>query len=184
MITAFVFDFDGTLFDSSEANVAAYDQAFREAGVHFNETAYRQAFGLRFQEMIDKIAPKTNQAVRDKIKAAKTNYYQESLSLIKPNSGLIAFLESIAGTYKTALVTTASKTNVANVLAHFGLPESLFTVIVTAEDVTHSKPHPECYQRAMEALQVEPSACIVFEDSDIGVAAAKAASAQVIRIAL
>ena len=51
----------------------------------------------------------------------------------------------------------------------------LFDVIVTADDVVHSKPAPDLYLRAMEVLGVRPEDCIVYEDSEIGIASARAA---------
>ena len=48
-------------------------------------------------------------------------------------------------------------------------------MIVTADDVVHSKPAPDLYLRAMEILGVRPEECIVYEDSEIGMASARAA---------
>ena len=48
-------------------------------------------------------------------------------------------------------------------------------MIVTADDVVHSKPAPDLYLRAMEVLGVRPEECIVYEDSEIGMASARAA---------
>ncbi len=184
MISSFIFDLDGTLFDSSEANVAAYSQAFKAAGVEFNENKYRQLFGLRFSEMIDAIAPGTNDEVKAKIKTAKAESYKANLALVKPNNGLIKLLEAVSPGFSTALVTTASKTNVTNLLKHFNIAEDLFKVIITGEDVTNGKPDPECYLKTIEALAVKPEDCCVFEDSPVGIEAARKAGIEVIKIAL
>jgi sugar-phosphatase len=55
-----------------------------------------------------------------------------------------------------------------------------FTVIVAQDDVAHGKPDPEPYLRAAELLALPPSALLVFEDTDVGVAAARAAGAYVV----
>jgi beta-phosphoglucomutase len=184
MTNYFLFDLDGTLFDTTEANIAAYSQAFQQVGLVFDETHYRQLFGLRFLEMMQQLAPEVDEATRNKVKALKSRFYKDNLDLVRPNHGLLALLQTISEDYKTALVTTASRSNVENLLTHFNVPQPLFDVIITGEDVAHGKPHPECYQLAADALQANPAECIVFEDSDIGVAAATAAGIKVIRINL
>jgi beta-phosphoglucomutase len=184
MFSAFLFDLDGTLFDSSRANIAAYSKAFQDVGVVFDEEKYRHLFGLRFDEMAKAIAPDADAQTLSTIRSLKVNYYKESLHLVKPNQALIELLKDISLTHATALVTTASSQNVKNLLAFFEVAENLFNVCITGEDVSHSKPHPECYTKAIEALQVEPAKCLVFEDSTIGVEAAERAGTQVIRITI
>ena len=51
----------------------------------------------------------------------------------------------------------------------------LFDVIVTADDVAHSKPAPDVYLRAMQLLDVPPHECVVYEDSEIGIESARRA---------
>lgn len=184
MITTLLFDLDGTLFDSTTANAKAYGLAFRAAGVPFEEQTYRAQFGLRFQEMMDSIAPDTSPEVREKIRSLKATYYRENIALVKPNYGLIALLRTTRAHHKTGLVTTASRGNVRNLLSHFSIESELFDTIITGDEVTRGKPDPECYTLAINKLGVLPKDCCIFEDSDVGVAAATKAGAQVIRIVL
>lgn len=184
MISALLFDLDGTLFDSSEANIAAYTQAFREVGIDFDKSSYTKLFGLRFQEMMDAIAPDSDEQTRKRIKDLKSEYYQHNLQLVRPNMGLLALLQSCSGKFQTALVTTASRKNVMNLLAHFSISSDLFDCIVAGEDVQKGKPDPECYISAARMLQVQPDECCVFEDSDLGVTAAKAAGSHFVKVSL
>jgi sugar-phosphatase len=50
-----------------------------------------------------------------------------------------------------------------------------FDAVVTADDITHGKPHPEIYLTAAAKLVVAPERCLVFEDAPAGIAAARAA---------
>ncbi|PJE65223.1 hydrolase [Candidatus Saccharibacteria bacterium CG10_big_fil_rev_8_21_14_0_10_47_8] len=184
MISALLFDLDGTLFDSTKANVKAYSQAFEKAGVVFSADKYRQLFGLRFGEMMEQIAPNTDPHVVEKIKNLKSEFYKENLEQVKPNVGLLNFLRDAKAHYKTALVTTASAKNVDSLLSHFLSGENLFDVIIRSEDVAKSKPDPECYKLAAERLGVDPSECLVFEDTKIGIDAAAAAGMAYIRVTL
>lgn len=95
--------------------------------------------------------------------------------------GAAAFVASLAGT-PHALVTSASRA-----LAHarmraagVAVPE----VVVTAEMVRASKPDPEGFRRGAELLGVEPGECVAFEDSEAGIAAARAAGMRVVGVAV
>lgn len=182
MYKAFIFDLDGTLFSTIEANVQAYAQAFAKADLPFDETTYRNLFGLRFQEMLEAIAPQATEQQAATVKRFKARYYAELTHLVEPNTALIGFLQTIHPGYKTALVTTARKDNATLLLDYFAIDTELFDIIVTGETVAASKPDPECYNIAIKELAVPAEQCCVFEDSDIGVEAATLAGTKVIRI--
>lgn len=184
MAASFIFDLDGTLFDSTEANIKAYRQAFKDVGLTFNARAYRKFFGLRFPEMMDQLAPNTNETTRETIKKQKAIHYKTNLKHINPNHGLLMFLKHISPTHLTALVTTASKHNVENLLEFFDIEKDLFNTIVTGEHVKNGKPDPECYTIAIKSLGVKASDCCVFEDSDVGIEAARRAGTNVIRVVM
>lgn len=184
MIRCLIFDLDGTLFDSREANVISYQLAFKDAGLTLDVEAYEKNFGHRFNELMDIMLPSSDDVARNKIKQQKAAYYSQQLSLVKPNLGLIELLKSAGDNYKTALVTTASRVNVTNLLEHFSIKENLFDHIITGEDVTYSKPNPECYKKAIAVLGAHPEECLVFEDSPIGIEAATNAGAHVIRVTI
>jgi len=76
---------------------------------------------------------------------------------------------------KTALATSASKKRMTVVLDIFHLHE-LFDVTVCDDDVTKSKPDPEIFLKAADTLRVKPEDCVVFEDSQNGILAAKSAN--------
>ncbi len=82
----------------------------------------------------------------------------------------------------TGLVTSANRDITHDILDHFEL-RSLFDIIVTFDDCKQRKPHPEPYLKGAELLHVTPAECLVFEDSQIGLRAAKDAGMMcVIRI--
>ncbi len=182
MIKYLIFDLDGTLFDSSKANIQSYSRAFSQAGVAFDEQKYVKNFGLRFGEMMDVISPGLTDTQKNKIRELKSTYYKEHLDLVIPNEGLLAIIES--NTYPAALVTTASKVNVDHLLDYFGVKKNLFKVIITGEDVSAGKPDPECYSLALKKLNAKPEECCVFEDSNTGIQAAKSAGIKVVKIVI
>ena len=78
-----------------------------------------------------------------------------------------------------ALVSAALRDEVEPVLAASGLRDA-FTVVLTQDDVVRGKPDPQPYLLAAERLGIEPAALAVFEDTDVGVASARAAGAYVV----
>lgn len=77
-----------------------------------------------------------------------------------------------------ALVTMSYQRFVAPILAH--LPAETFTVIVTGDQVTQGKPHPEPYETAAAALGLEPAQCLAIEDSNTGAKSAESAGCTVL----
>ena len=82
---------------------------------------------------------------------------------------------------QTVLVTTASGESVGAILRQFDLGRA-FDLVVTGDEVTRHKPDPEAYLLALARLQLEPAKCLAFEDSDVGVASARAAGIPVVRV--
>ena len=84
---------------------------------------------------------------------------------------------------KTAVVTSSNMDKMRNVYRQHPDFEQLFDRIITSEDFTKSKPHPECYQIAAEGFGLSPSECVVFEDSFNGLKSGRAAGMYVVGLA-
>jgi len=180
----YITDLDGTLCNTLEANIAAYGLAFADAGLKFDESAYRDNFGHRFDEMMQAIAPAATTEQRLFIADRKARHYKKQASLVLINEHLVDVLRHAkSNSIKVGLATTAKRRNALAVLQYFGL-EELFDVMIFGEDVTHSKPHPECYQLAIQHLGAQPSNVLIFEDSLVGLEAARNSGAHVLKIAI
>jgi HAD superfamily hydrolase (TIGR01509 family) len=183
-INAYITDLDGTLCDTRLANTVAYEQAFNDASIEFSRELYDECFGLRFDEMMDKLAANINMSQRKLVQERKRHHYANSLDLIKLNSGLLELLKSVKATGKlVGLATTAQSANAKIVLSHFFI-EDLFDEIVYGDEVTKGKPNPECYITIMKKLNAIPSECLIFEDTDFGIEAAKSSGANYIKVVL
>ena len=98
--------------------------------------------------------------------------YLPHLSLIK---GLREFLDkTFDRKIPMAIGSAAIPFNIDFILDNLGI-RKYFSAIVSADDVSISKPHPETFLKAAEQIHTEPSACLVFEDAPKGVEAAAAA---------
>lgn len=183
MIKLMITDFDGTLVDTFEANFSAYERAFQETDIPFSRQDYKRCFGFRFDRFMEEMKV-TDNAVSEKIKEAKSRYYPEFFHEIRVNEALVGLLSTFrAMGGKTALASTARRKNLMNVLNFVHLTD-MFDLIVAGEDVQKGKPSPEIYLNVMSALQVPPQETLIFEDSEVGFAAAHAAGVQCVKINL
>jgi HAD superfamily hydrolase (TIGR01509 family) len=103
----------------------------------------------------------------------KDRLYQKlALSGLCTVGHVIAYIRDLSDQgYALAVVTGAPRKEAKHVLETFDLAD-YFSQVVTGEDITLSKPHPEGYLKAAAMLQVSPSECIVIEDAPMGVNAA------------
>lgn len=176
MIKAIITDFDGTLVDTFEANFRAYKKAFRAVGLDLTAERYRESFGYRFERFMTEIGVNDNDTAY-RIKELKKEYYPQYFEYLKPNNALIALIASIkAMGVKTAIASTARRENLLNAVNYLGIAEH-FDLIYAGVDVKQGKPSPEIYLKSMNALGVVPDETLIFEDSQVGIEAAKASGA-------
>lgn len=176
MIKALITDFDGTLVDTFEANLRAYQKAFADVGATLTAERYRECFGYRFERFMTAMGIDDETALI--IKEAKKDCYPQYFEYLLPNHSLIGLLRSWhALGMKTAIASTARKENLMNAINHLGLAD-IFDLIYAGIDVKQGKPSPEIYNKAMAALDVSPEETLIFEDSKVGIEAAKASGAE------
>lgn len=176
MVKAIITDFDGTLVDTFEANLRAYQKAFQEVGLNLTAERYRECFGYRYDRFMQEMGV-TDKTIADSIKELKKKYYPEYFEYLKPNIALInliAGIKKMGG--KTAIASTARKENLMNVISYLGIARH-FDLIFAGVDVKKGKPDPEIYLKSMAALGVTPDETVIFEDSQVGIDAAKASGA-------
>lgn len=181
MIKAIITDFDGTLVDTFEANLATYQKVLGDQGIVLSREKYKECFGLRFDAFMAAIGV-DDERVRNLIKDAKTDLYPSFFDRLIPNSVLIDFLAVMRTSgVKVAIASTARKENLMNVLYSLGL-EDAFDLIMAGVNVTKGKPDPEIYELTMSRLGVTPDQVLIFEDSEVGFQAAEASGAKYIKI--
>jgi beta-phosphoglucomutase len=173
---AFIFDLNGTMIDDMHYHAQAwYDILNNElkAGLSWDEVKV-QMYGKN-SELLERIFGKNHFSHEQmkQLSLEKERRYQKEflpkLSLIK---GLPQFLkEASQQNIPMAIGSAAIPFNIDFVLDNLKIRE-YFKAIVSADDVTESKPNPETFMKCAQILNVEPEACIVFEDAPKGVEAA------------
>jgi HAD superfamily hydrolase (TIGR01509 family) len=95
--------------------------------------------------------------------------------------GAVEIVRRLSRRYPLAVASGSPRSVIESVVRRLEI-QSCFSAIVSSEQVARGKPHPDVFLKAAEELNTSPSACVVFEDSLIGVRAARAAEMQVICI--
>lgn len=173
-----IFDLDGTLFDTKEINYLSYKQAINEVGFELDyEFFCTSCNGKHYKEFLSEIVTE-NENLLEKIHKRKKELYNSNLKVARMNKHLFVMIDLIKCDYHLALVTTASRKNCEDILRYFGKYD-IFDLILTQEDVTNIKPHPEGFLKAMKYFKVIPEMTIIYEDSKVGIEAAHRSNANV-----
>jgi mannitol-1-/sugar-/sorbitol-6-phosphatase len=173
---ALLFDMDGTILSSIAAAERVWAAWARRHGVDVG-TFLPTIHGVRSVETVRRLGlpgvdPETEAAA---ITAAEI----EDVEGIEAIAGAADFLASLPAE-RWAIVTSAPRALATARIQAAGLP--LPPAMISAEDVEHGKPAPDCFLLAAARLRVAPEDCLVLEDSDAGIAAAEAAGAAVLVI--
>lgn len=179
-----ILDFDGTLADTREANAAAYVAALAEEGYTLTREEYlRRYFGMRCPEFMQRIGY-TDPAVADRIRRRKIELYPQFFDTVRLNEPLWNFccdFRRQGG--RVWIVSTGQPDNLRNAMRYLGL-DGYVDGLLTGDDVTDPKPSPEAFLRAMAAEHCTPSETLIFEDSEVGLEAARRSGALWIKVSL
>ena len=165
------------------ANYAAYSRALLEVGARIEpEDVARAAAGRQWRDFLPALLREAGvECDPAAVARRKGELYREMVGELRVNSALITLAASVRPGMQTVLVTTASAESVRAILRHFDLGDA-FDLVITGDDVSRHKPDPEAYRLALVRLQLDPRECLAFEDSDVGLASAKAAGVPVVRV--
>jgi beta-phosphoglucomutase-like phosphatase (HAD superfamily) len=173
---AAVFDLDGTLVDSEARSHESWRVVLRSRGIPPDDGLIRSFVGRRDVDVHGLLADRLpGHDPAELMAATSAHFHGPGQPPLGPLAGAVELVAAIsAAGVPLALVTSARRRYAEQTLAELGVRD-LFSVLVTADDVTVGKPDPQGYRAAAAALGVPPAACVVFEDAPAGVAAAKAA---------
>lgn len=181
---AIIFDLDGTVLNNEDLWSQAFLKVFASLGIHdLKKSPHQKGIGLKanWATMIDQFHIQTNLSLTDLDHATHEAYFQ-LIDQIKLRSGFENYAQSLKnGGVKLALATSSHRPAVDYAVNKFRL-NRFFEIIVTSEDVEHTKPDPETFLLAASKLGVSPQDCLVYEDAEAGIQAAQAAGMEVIKI--
>jgi sugar-phosphatase len=171
-----IFDFDGTVADTSPLHAAAFSQVLAPLGIAVDypsiagmktldamHQCLEQAGRMLSQEEVTELAAAKQQCVRQMIGQA-----------LQPLPGVDGFLRWAKPRYRLAMVTSGSSSTVGLALEKLGYSD-WFSPLICADDLTRSKPDPEGFIRVLQMTGVPADEALIFEDSKAGFLAARAA---------
>lgn len=144
------------------------DEWFHTWGGHSTKAFVEAAFPDGDDELIEQVSREGHEA------------FLKSVHLLEPFEHVVAVARAHHGRIPLAVVSGGPRAAVLASLRAVGI-EDLFDVVITVDDVSHGKPAPDVYLKAMAELGVSPGECVAYEDSASGMRSAADAGIPVIR---
>lgn len=173
MTDAILWDMDGVIVQSGEQHYQAYRELFEEMDVPFSREQYfDELFGVRNWDIIRTVAGDLPREEIERLAERKEEKFRKhARGKIEALPGAKEMVSRAADAgLKQAIVSSTPCVNIDLVLEELGLTDA-FGAVVGEEDAEKGKPDPEGFLVAAERLDVEPSACVVIEDSPAGIEA-------------
>ncbi len=177
MIKGFIFDLDGVLTDTAEYHYQGWKRLADEEGIPFSRQDNEALRGVSRRESLVRMLKGRSlpESKMEELMERKNRYYQESLRNISPADllpGAKELLEEIRRAGLKTAIGSASK-NARDVIARLGIGD-LIDAIADGYSVTRQKPAPDLFLFAARELGLQPEQCVVVEDAEAGIQAAKA----------
>jgi beta-phosphoglucomutase-like phosphatase (HAD superfamily) len=193
MLQAVIFDFNGVIADDEPLHLEMFQKVLAEQGIPlFREEYYRSFLGMDDRDCFKAVLAARKRPADDglimQLIARKAEYYAQAITerlIIFP--GVRELVPRLAARWPLAIASGALRHEIENILDAVNLRDA-FAEIVSAEDVQHGKPDPECFRTALGRLNrrrtsgvpddwttIMAASCLVIEDSPWGITAARAA---------
>jgi beta-phosphoglucomutase len=175
-VSAFIFDMDGTMIDNMGYHLKSWIELFNRLGVRMQDREFHVQYSGKTTDeiLVDVLGEQITKSEIKALSETKEDIYRELYRPhLQPVPGLERFLEKARElSIPMAVATSAMRKNINFVLDGLGVA-AYFRVVIGAEDIQHSKPHPETFLKAAQSLSVATENCLVFEDSLAGIEAAR-----------
>ena len=179
MFEAVILDWDGTLADTRQAIVIAFQKALSEINCKVSDEYIERRIGIgaadTFRDILRSAKMQFDEKLIQRLVERKSQLEIELTDRVKLFLGARELLEALHGKVKMGLASMNNRSVVIHLLKAKEL-EKYFDTVLTAESISHSKPNPEIFLKAASKLKASPEKCVVVEDSIFGVKAAKLAN--------
>jgi beta-phosphoglucomutase len=186
MFEAVIFDWDGTLGDTRQVIVIAFQATLSEINCKVSDEYIERRIGIgaadTFRDILQSAKRQFNEKLITHLVDRKSQFEIELTEQVKLFPGARELLEAVHSKKKMALASMNNRSVINHLLKAKDL-KKYFNVVLTAESISHSKPNPEIFLKAASKLNVIPEKCVVVEDSIFGVKAAKSANMSCIAVA-
>ncbi len=172
---AIIFDCDGTLVDSMPVHFVAWHETMSRYGIVFGEDRFYSLGGVPSDRIIELLASEQGITL-DAIAVAheKEQAFLDRIDLLVPIEAVVEVVRQNRGVKPIAVASGGFRAIIQRQLQQIAMHD-WFDAVVTAEDTANHKPEPDVFLEAARRLGTAPTHCLVFEDADLGVEAARRA---------
>jgi beta-phosphoglucomutase family hydrolase len=172
---ALIFDFDGTLADTMPLHFRVWQVLAERHGFVFPRERLYAMGGIPTRDILKTLRAEQGLSL-DPLAVAKEKEeaYLALLDEVLPIPEILAIAQAHAGRMPMAVASGGTRRIIERVLQHLGI-RHLFAAVVTSEDVVNQKPAPDIFLEAARRLGVPPPQCRAYEDTELGLAAIRAA---------
>jgi len=178
----YIFDCDGTLADSMPAHYCAWADTVEKHGGQMPEELFYALGGWPSKKMVEHLNERFGTSLDPEIVAfEKEHLYVERIATIQPIREVAEFARQVSAFAKVSVASGGVLPVVIRTLETIGFA-GFFPVIVTSEQVKRGKPFPDMFLEAAHRMGIQPSDCLVLEDSTSGFEAAAAAGMDYVKV--
>lgn len=171
-ISILLFDWDGTIIDSAQLGLKAYQKVFAELDLTFSQEIYEASYSPNWHRTYEALGlPKDKWGRADDL--WRFHYGHETPASIEGAAETLVSLHDKG--YRLGVVTSGNKDRVLREATQLGLI-NLFEVFVCHEHISHRKPHPEGLRIALDRMKSEPAECAYIGDAPEDIQMGKEAS--------
>ncbi|MCL4142023.1 UNVERIFIED_CONTAM: hypothetical protein GTU68_057529 [Idotea baltica] len=184
MVSAIIFDFDGTIIDTEWSQYATVQEEFQRHGHEYDLERFRAVVGRGdgkhwSEELQDLMGPLDD---IDQIRDRRLKAHHDLIEATEIRPGVVELMAKAEALDRTLAVASSSPSSwVERHLTSRGLIDR-FRFVATRDHVENAKPWPDVFLAAAKAIAVDPADCLVIEDSHNGVVAAKAAGMRCVAV--
>lgn len=187
-IKAIIFDLDGVIVDTAIFHFQAWKKLANSMGFDLTEAQNEQLKGISRLESLDILLEigkidSISDEEKQQLATRKNEWYRENILKMTPRDilpGVKNFLEELKKAHYKIAIGSSSK-NAGTILERIGMKD-FFDAVVDGTKITRSKPDPEVFLKGAQELHIPPKQCLVFEDAESGIEAAKNAGMKTIGV--
>ena len=177
-IQALIFDCDGTLADTMPLHFIAWLNVMTDYGFEFDEDLFYSLGGQPTERIVEQLSKEQNINVDVmKVTHEKESAFLDLIEQIEPIKPIVDVAHQFHGKLPMGVGSGGQREVVKKILSALSI-ETIFDCVVGSEDTKLHKPEPDVFLEVASRLKVDPSKCLVYEDADLGVEAARRAGMQ------
>ncbi len=174
-VRGIIFDLDGTLADTMPSHYEAWSVILQRYGLEMSEDRFYALGGWPTHRVADLLISESGQPLDAlQISVEKESLFAETLHLVQPIEHTTSVARKHRGSIPLAVATGATRDICELILNQLEIHD-WFDAVVSADEVERHKPNPDVFLEAARRLGIEPKYCVVYEDTDPGLEAARRA---------